>query len=162
MEIIYLIIGETHPEVRKQEGEKYRNELTRIVSDLGLEEHVRFTNRFLTKRELSKYLQATDIYLTPYISPNQISSGTLIYALGAGKAVVSTPYYQAIEVLANDRGLLCKFQDSASIATGINRLLDESFRKEIQKRAYKYSRRFLWKNVARKYVNLIKTVTENN
>jgi len=160
--IIYLIIGETHPEVRKQEGEKYRNELTRIVSDLGLEEHVRFTNRFLTKRELSKYLQATDIYLTPYISPNQISSGTLIYALGAGKAVVSTPYYQAIEVLANDRGLLCKFQDSASIATGINRLLDESFRKEIQKRAYKYSRRFLWKNVARKYVNLIKTVTENN
>jgi glycosyltransferase involved in cell wall biosynthesis len=160
--IIYLIIGETHPEVRKNEGEKYRNELTRLVSELGLEKHVRFTNRFLTKRELIKYLQATDIYLTPYISPNQISSGTLTYALGAGKAVVSTPYYHAQEVLANDRGILCKFEDAPSIAEGINRLLDESFRSEIQKRAYKYSRRFVWKNVARKYLNLIKAVTENN
>jgi glycosyltransferase involved in cell wall biosynthesis len=160
--IIYLIIGETHPEVRKHEGEKYRNELTRLVSELGLEEHVRFTNRFITKRELIKFLQATDIYLTPYISPNQISSGTLIYALGAGKAVVSTPYYHAMEVLSNDRGVLCRFEDSNSVAEGINRLLDENFRREIQKRAYKYSRRFLWKNVARKYLNLINSVTENN
>ncbi len=160
--IIYLIIGETHPEVRKHEGEKYRNELTRLVSELGLEEHVRFTNRFITKRELIKFLQATDIYITPYISPNQISSGTLIYALGAGKAVVSTPYYHAIEVLSNDRGILCKFEDSASIAEGINRLLDENFRNEVQRRAYKYSRRFLWKNVAKKYLNLINTITEKN
>jgi polysaccharide biosynthesis protein PslF len=160
--IIYLIIGETHPEVRKNEGEKYRNELTKLVSDLGLEEHVRFTNRFITKRELIKFLQATDIYLTPYISPNQISSGTLIYALGAGKAVVSTPYYHAQEVLANDRGILCKFEDSPSLAAGITRLLDESFRNEMQKKAYKYSRRFLWKNVAKKYINLIKTITEKN
>jgi glycosyltransferase involved in cell wall biosynthesis len=160
--IIYLIIGETHPEVRKHEGEKYRNDLTRLVSELGLEEHVRFTNRFITKRELIKFLQATDIYLTPYISPNQVSSGTLIYALGAGKAVVSTPYYHAQEVLANNRGILCKFEDSASVAAGITKLLDESFRSEIQKRAYKYSRRFLWKNVAQKYVNLIKAITENN
>jgi glycosyltransferase involved in cell wall biosynthesis len=158
--IIYLIIGETHPEVRKHEGEKYRNELTRLVSELGLEEHVRFTNRFVTKRELIKFLQATDIYLTPYISPNQISSGALIYALGAGKAVISTPYYHAVEVLANDRGILCKFEDSASIAAGINKLSDESLRTEIQRKAYKYSRRFLWKNVAKKYVTIIKTITE--
>jgi len=160
--IIYLIIGETHPEVRKNEGEKYRNELTRLVSELGLEEHVRFTNRFITKRELIKFLQATDIYITPYISPNQISSGTLIYALGAGKAVVSTPYYHAVEVLSNDRGILCKFKDSASVAEGITRLLDENFRNEVQKRAYKYSRRFLWKNVAKKYLNIINAVTENS
>jgi glycosyltransferase involved in cell wall biosynthesis len=160
-QIIYLIIGETHPEVRKHEGEKYRNELTRLVSELGLEKNVRFTNRFITKRELIKYLQATDIYLTPYISPNQISSGTLIYALGAGKAVVSTPYYHAQEVLAEDRGILCKFEDSASIAEGINRLLDEDVRSEMQKKAYKYSRQFLWKNVAKKYVKRIKSVTEN-
>jgi glycosyltransferase involved in cell wall biosynthesis len=160
--IIYLIIGETHPEVRKHEGEKYRNELTRLVSELGLEEHVRFTNRFITKRELIKFLQATDIYITPYISPNQISSGTLIYALGAGKAVVSTPYYHAIEVLSNDRGILCRFEDSASVAEGITRFLDENFRSEVQKRAYKYSRRFLWKNVAKKYLNLINAVTENS
>ncbi len=160
--IIYLIIGETHPEVRKHEGEKYRNELMRLVCELGLEEHVRFTNRFLTKRELIKYLQATDIYLTPYISPNQISSGTLIYALGAGKAVVSTPYYHAQEVLANGRGILCEFKDSTSITEGIKRLLDENFRNQIQKRAYKYSRRFLWKNVAKKYMTLIEEVTRNN
>ena len=160
--IIYLIIGETHPEVRKHEGEKYRNELTRLVSELGLEEHVKFINRFVTKRELIKFLQATDIYVTPYISPNQISSGALIYALGAGKAVVSTPYYHAKEVLANGRGILCKFEDSESISASIGRLLDDEFRLKIQKKAYKYSRRFLWKNVAKKYVNLIKSITENN
>ena len=160
--IIYLIIGETHPEVRKNEGEKYRNQLTKLVSELGLEEHVKFTNRFVTKNELIDFLQATDIYLTPYISPNQISSGTLIYALGAGKAVVSTPYYHAQEVLANNRGILCKFKDSDSIATAINSLLDEEFRNKMQKRAYKYSRRFLWENVAKKYVNIIKAITENN
>ena len=160
--IIYLIIGETHPEVRKNEGEKYRNELMSLVNELGLEEHVRFTNRFISKRELIKLLQATDIYITPYISPNQISSGTLIYALGAGKAVISTPYYHAKEVLANGRGILCKFEDSASIAEGIIRLLDENFRSEMQKRAYQYSRRFLWTNVAQKYIKLVEAVNGNN
>jgi glycosyltransferase involved in cell wall biosynthesis len=84
--VFYLIIGETHPEVRKFEGEAYRKELMKLVDQLGLEEHVGFHNRFLSKRELIRYLQATDIYLTPSISPNQISSGTLIYAVGAGKA----------------------------------------------------------------------------
>jgi len=156
--IVYLIIGETHPEVRKNEGEKYRNYLMKLVYDLGIGKHVRFTNRFLTKRELIKYLQATDIYLTPYISPNQISSGTLTYALGAGKAVVSTPYYHALETLADKRGIICKFKDSASIAWGISKLLDENFRRTMEKRAYKYSRRFLWENVARRYMKLIKTV----
>jgi glycosyltransferase involved in cell wall biosynthesis len=160
--IIYLIIGETHPQVRINEGEEYRNKLTSLVTELGLEEHVRFTNRFITKSELVNFLQATDIYLTPYISPNQISSGTLIYALGAGKAVVSTPYYHAKEVLANNRGILCKFKDPDSISASINSLLDKNFRQEIQRKAYKYSRRFLWKNVAKKYVNLIKSITENN
>jgi glycosyltransferase involved in cell wall biosynthesis len=154
--IIYLIIGETHPEVRKNEGEKYRNELLQLAYKLGIEKHVRFTNRFLTNRELIKYLQATDIYLTPYTSPNQISSGTLTYALGAGKAVISTPYFHAQEALANERGILCKFRDSQSIADGMNRLLDEDFRHAMQKRAYKYSRRFIWKNVAEKYMKLIK------
>jgi polysaccharide biosynthesis protein PslF len=160
--ILYLVIGQTHPEVRKQEGEKYRNRLMKLVSELGLDEHVRFHNRFLSKRELIKYLQATDIYLTPYISPNQISSGTLTYALGAGKAVISTPYFHAQETLANNRGLFCKFKDPVSMAEGIDKLLDESFRKNIQKRAYRYSRRFLWTNVARKYVDLFKTVIKNN
>ena len=159
--ILYLIIGQTHPEIRKNEGEKYRNELMKLVSELGLEEHVRFDNRFLSKHELIRYLQATDIYLTPYVSPNQISSGALTYAMGAGKAAVSTPYFHAQEMLAKDRGVLCNFNDSASLADGIIKLSDESLRKTIQRRVYRYSRRFLWSNVARTYSNLFKSFIKN-
>lgn len=156
--IIYLIIGETHPEVRKRDGEKYRNKLIKLVDELGLEKNVRFHNRFLLKTELIKFLQATDIYITPYISPNQISSGTLTYALGAGKPVISTPYFHAQETLANGRGLFCKFKDPYSISQKINELLDLNLRKQIQKRVYKYSRRFLWSTVAKSYVNLFEQV----
>jgi glycosyltransferase involved in cell wall biosynthesis len=151
-QLLYLIIGETHPEVRKIEGEKYRKKLIELVYDLGLEKNVRFHNRFLSKRELIKYLQATDVYITPHISPNQISSGTLIYALGAGKAVISTLYLLAQEDLAKGRGLFCKFKDSNSITQSLYKLLDASFRNSIETTAYKYSRRFLWPNVAMKYI----------
>jgi glycosyltransferase involved in cell wall biosynthesis len=151
---IYIVIGVTHPEVRKTEGEQYRKRLMRLVDDLGLENHVRFHNRFLSKRELICYLQATDVYVTPYLSPNQISSGTLTYALGAGKAVVSTPYLHAQEVLAEGRGLFCKFRDPRTIAEGINKLLNEELRTRIQLKAYEYSRRFVWSNVAKEYVKL--------
>jgi glycosyltransferase involved in cell wall biosynthesis len=151
---IYLVIGETHPEVRKNEGEKYRKRLMKLVDELGLENHVRFYNRFLSKRELISYLQATDVYVTPYLSPNQISSGTLAYAMGAGRAVVSTPYLHAKEALAEDRGLFCKFHDSRTIADGINKLLNEKLRESIQTKAYDYSRRFVWSNVAKEYVKL--------
>jgi glycosyltransferase involved in cell wall biosynthesis len=156
--IIYLIIGETHPEVRKNEGESYRKKLMRLVEELQLEKHVRFHNRFLAKRELIRYLQATDVYLTPYISPNQISSGTLVYALGAGRAVVSTPYLHAQDVLAEGRGLFCKFKDSNSIAACIDKLLDQNLRKNMQKKAYKYSRRFVWSNVAKEYFKLFNQI----
>jgi polysaccharide biosynthesis protein PslF len=159
--IVYLIIGQTHPEVRKNEGEKYRNELMKLVNELHLKDHVRFDNRFLSKGELIRYLQATDIYLTPYISPNQISSGALTYAIGAGKPAVSTPYFHAQEMLANNRGVLCKFNDPASLANGITKLLDEKLRKTIQRRVYRYSRRFLWSNVARTYSDLFKNLIEN-
>ncbi len=160
-DLVYLIIGQTHPEVRKREGETYRNGLMQLVSELGLEKHVRFNNHFLTKRELIRYLQATDIYLTPYISPNQISSGALTYALGAGKAVVSTPYFHAQETIDENRGILCKFNDPLSLAEGINRLLDDEFRKALQRRVYRYSRRFLWSNVARTYGELFKAIISN-
>jgi glycosyltransferase involved in cell wall biosynthesis len=159
--IVYLIIGQTHPEVRKNEGEKYRNELMKLVSELRLEDNVRFDNGFLSKGELIRYLQATDIYLTPYISPNQISSGALTYALDAGKPAGSTPYFHAQELLAKDRGILCKFNDPASLSDGITNLLDESLRKTIQRRVYRYSRRFLWSNVARTYGNLFNALIEN-
>jgi glycosyltransferase involved in cell wall biosynthesis len=156
--IIYLIIGETHPEVRKNEGESYRKKLMKLVEELQLEKHVRFHNRFLAKRELIKYVQATDVYLTPYISPNQISSGTLVYALGAGRAIVSTPYLHAQDVLAEGRGLFCKFKDSNSIAACIDKLLDGDLRKNMQKKAYKYSRRFVWSNVAKEYFKLFNQI----
>jgi glycosyltransferase involved in cell wall biosynthesis len=159
--IIYLIIGETHPEVRKNEGESYRKKLVKLVEKLQLEKHVRFHNRFLTKRELIKYLQATDVYLTPYISPNQISSGTLVYALGAGRAVISTPYLHAQDVLAEGRGLFCEFNNPNSIATCINKLLDENLRKTMQRKAYKYSRRFVWSNVAKEYFKLFNQIIKS-
>jgi glycosyltransferase involved in cell wall biosynthesis len=158
---IYLVIGETHPEVRKTEGESYRKKLMKLVEKLQLEKHVRFHNRFLTKRELIRYLQATDVYLTPYISLNQISSGTLVYALGAGLAVISTPYLHAQDTLAEGRGLFCKFKDSSSIATCIDKLLDEKLRKKIQRKAYKYSRRFVWSNVAKEYLKLFNRIIKN-
>jgi glycosyltransferase involved in cell wall biosynthesis len=153
--ILYLIIGETHPEVRKNEGESYRMSLIRLVDQLGLRNHVKFHNRFLTKRELIRYLHATDIYLTPYIGPNQISSGTLVYALGAGRAVVSTPYLHAKEVLSHGRGLFCEFKNPASIAEEVKKLLDNyKLRREIEKKAYRYSRSFTWPKVAQKYAEI--------
>jgi glycosyltransferase involved in cell wall biosynthesis len=156
-EILYLIIGETHPEVRKNEGETYRMNLISLIEQLGLKNHVRFHNRFLTKRELIKYLQATDIYITPYIGPNQISSGTLVYALGAGKAIVSTPYLHAKEVLSQGRGSFCEFKNPDSISKEVNKLLeDDKLRRNMEKKAYKHSRSFTWPKVAQKYKDILK------
>jgi glycosyltransferase involved in cell wall biosynthesis len=153
--ILYLIIGETHPEVRKIKGERYRRRLIRLVDELKLGKHVRFHNRFLSKRQLIRYLQATDIYITPYVDRNQISSGTLIYALGTGKAIVSTPYLHAEEALAEGRGLLSKFRNPISIADCVNRLLeDPELRLSLEKKAYAYSRNFTWPKVAERYVKL--------
>ena len=158
-EIVYLIIGETHPEVRKFEGEHYRKKLIKLVDNLDLYEHVKFHNRFLRKRELIKYLQATDIYITPYVEPNQISSGTLVYAMGTGKAIIATPYLHAQEALAEDRGLFCKFRDHRSIAKGISQLLeDEELRRNIQRKVYNYSRDFTWTEVAKKYAELYRRI----
>ena len=155
-DILYLIIGETHPEVRKIEGEAYRVNIMKLVDRLGLENHVRFHNRFLTKRELIKYLHATDIYITPYIGPNQISSGTLVYALGAGRAVVSTPYLHAKEVLSHGRGMFCEFKNPESIADGVNKLLEnDKLRRGMERKAYRYSRSFTWPKVAQKYADIL-------
>ena len=154
-EIVYLVIGETHPEVRKFEGERYRKKLIKLVDDLDLHEHVKFHNRFLLKRELINYLQATDIYVTPFLEPNQISSGTLVYAMGTGKAIIATPYFHAQEALAEGRGLFCKFRDHRSIAEGISQLLDdEELRRSMQRKVYSYSRDFTWAVVAKRYAGL--------
>jgi len=165
--LVYLVIGETHPQVIKQEGESYRNKLIKIIETLGLEEHVQFKNRYLTKREIINFLKATDIYVTPYISPNQISSGTLAYAMGAGKAIISTPYLYAQENLTGNRGVFSDFKNSNSISNCIEKLLDEELRNKIAMKNYEYSKQFTWSTVASEYTKLFekfskpKTVAKN-
>lgn len=152
---VYLVLGETHPGVRNHEGESYRNMLTETIGKLGLEEHVRFNNRFLALNELVRYLCATDVYVTPYVNKDQICSGTLAYALGCGKAIASTPYLYAEEVLGEGRGLLVDFQSPDSIADTVIRILDDRELKEgLEAAAYRYGRRAAWFNVAVDYLDL--------
>lgn len=153
---MYLVLGETHPGVRNYEGESYRGELLELVGDLGLAKHVRFSNRYLTLEELINYLCATDVYVTPYVNRDQIVSGTLAYALGCGKAIVSTPYLYAEEVLSAGRGLLVDFRNPEQITGAVNRLLsDPNLREQMETRAYKYGRRATWFNVAIDYLDLL-------
>ena len=112
-ETVYLVLGATHPHLIAREGEKYRTSLEHLADDLGVGEHVIFYNRFVSDDDLKEFIGATDIYLTPYLNEAQITSGTLAYVFGAGKAVVSTPYWHATELLADDRGILVPFRDSA-------------------------------------------------
>jgi len=131
------------------------------VSDLGLEDYVRFRNRFVEVEELVEYLGAADLYVTPYLNVEQITSGTLAYAVGAGKCVVSTPYWHAQELLADGRGVLVPFRDSRALADAVIRLFDNDVeRHQIRKRAYTYCREMTWKQVARTYLQLARTVIE--
>lgn len=154
-EALYLILGETHPVVRRQEGESYRESLQQLVRDLGLQNNVQLIDKYLDFDELVSYLEATDIYLTPYLNPTQIVSGTLAYAVGCGKAIVSTPYLYAEEVLANHRGFLCNFRDAKSIAHTVTALLDDpALRRSTERRAYRFGRQMTWPHVAAEYGKL--------
>ncbi|TAM87878.1 glycosyltransferase [bacterium] len=154
-ETLYLVIGETHPEVRRQEGESYREMLQERVAALGLEKNVAFVNAYLSLEQLITYLRATDVYLTPYLNPVQIVSGTLAYAMGLGKAIVSTPYLYAEELLAHRRGFLAGFREADSIAAQVNRLFDDpGLRRCVERRAYRFGRQMTWPNVARDYGRL--------
>jgi len=158
---LYLVLGETHPGVRAWEGESYRNFLLETVSRLGLSNNIAFNNRFLSLSELVKYLCATDIYITPYLNKDQIVSGTLAYALGCGKAIVSTPYLYAEEVLADGRGMLVDFRSPDAIADAILYLLDNPDKKqEMEDKAYKFGRRTAWFNVAIDYLDLFYRVAK--
>ncbi len=160
--LIYYVIGVTHPEVKRNEGEAYRNKLIKMVKTLNIRGHVRFLNRFLAKPELIQYLQATDVYITPYLSPNQVSSGTLSYALGAGKAIVSTPYLHAKEALGDGRGVFCDFYSSDSIAENVLEIVENKrLRTSLEQKAYLYSRKFVWPLVAKKYFTLFNELTKN-
>ncbi|TAM72459.1 glycosyltransferase [bacterium] len=154
-ETLYLVIGETHPEVRRHEGESYREMLQERVVSLGLEKNVAFVNAYLSLEQLITYLRATDVYLTPYLNPVQIVSGTLAYAMGLGKAIVSTPYLYAEELLAHRRGFLAGFREADSIAAQVNRLLDDpGLRRCVERRAYRFGRQMTWPNIARDYGRL--------
>jgi len=159
-EAVYLVLGATHPHVRRAVGEEYRQGLIRMVRELGLTESVVFHNRFVTLEELCQYIGAADIYVTPYLSPEQITSGTLAYALGAGKAVVSTPYWYAEEMLADGRGRLVPFQNAEALALEVNALLDnEQERHAMRIRAYEFARDMTWEKVASQYIRVAREST---
>jgi len=151
--VVYIILGATHPHVIQYEGETYRLSLQWMAQEKGVEGHVIFYNRFVSLEELIEFISAADIYITPYLNPAQITSGTLAYTLGAGKAVISTPYWYAEEMLAEGRGVLVPFSDPAALAEQvINLLKNEAKRHAMRKRAYLFGRAMIWPQVARRYM----------
>ncbi|MFW5746855.1 MAG: glycosyltransferase [Nanoarchaeota archaeon] len=158
-EVVYIVLGVTHPDVKRQFGEEYRMKLKRLVRNLKLQDNVVFVNRYTKLKELTEFIGASDIYLTPYGSREQISSGTLAYAVGAGKAVVSTPYFYAEELLADERGVLFDFSDHEQLRNRLLELLDdETKRNRIRKNAYLFGREMVWKQVAQQYYDLFQDV----
>jgi len=150
---VYTVLGATHPHIRERQGEVYRESLERRVQELGVESSVIFHNRFVSRSELVKFLSAADIYVTPYLKPEQSTSGTLAYAVGSGKAVISTPYLYARELLADGRGILVPWRDSQTIARAVVDLLsDDAKRSALCARAAAYGRSMLWPAVARSYL----------
>lgn len=150
--IVYIVLGQTHPALLRAEGEAYRLSLERLAKDLGVQKNVVFFNRFVELEELMRFIGATDIYLTPYLTEAQITSGTLAYAFGAGNAVVSTPYWHAAELLTAERGKLVPFRDAPAIAGAVVELLrDEPLRHTMRKNAYKLGRDMVWSRVAQLY-----------
>jgi len=151
--VVYFIVGATHPQVKQQDGETYRLSLQWLAQEKGVEGQVIFYNQFVTLEELVEFIGATDIYITPYQNPAQIVSGTLAYTLGAGKAVISTPYWYAEEMLADERGALVPFRDPPALAAQVIDLLDnDAKRHAMRKRAYMFGREMIWPRVARRYL----------
>ena len=152
-DVVYIVLGATHPHIIERHGEEYRLMLEARAKRLGVDGHVIFHNRFVSNSELSEFLAAADIYITPYLNPEQITSGTLAYAVGAGKAVISTPYAYAKELLADGRGILVPWKDPSAIATEIVGLLDDGEKRTaMRERAATHGRAMLWPAVAHSYL----------
>ncbi len=152
--VVYIVLGETHPNVIRHEGEAYRLSLQWLAQEKGVESQVMFYNRFVSTEELIEFIGAADIYITPYLNEAQITSGTLAYTLGAGKAVISTPYWYAEEMLAEGRGALVPFRDPPALAGKIIELLDDvQERHAMRKRAYMFGREMTWDKVAQHYMD---------
>ncbi|MFO7956503.1 MAG: glycosyltransferase family 4 protein [Candidatus Brocadiia bacterium] len=151
--LCYIVLGATHPNILREQGESYRLELQRLARDLGLQRNVLFTDRFVSREELCEYLKAADIYVTPYLNKEQITSGTLAYALGAGKPIVSTPYWYAQDLLDDGRGVLVDFKDPEQMSEAFLELLGNPGKvAEMRAKAYEYSRRMTWREVGDKYL----------
>jgi len=151
--VVYLVLGATHPHLVARDGESYRLGLERLAEACGVKDHVIFYNRFVSLEDLKEFIGATDIYLTPYLNEAQITSGTLAYVFGAGKAVVSTPYWHAQELLADGQGILVPFRDPQAIAEGVCTYLDEPVRlQQTREKAYRIGRGMIWPAVAERYL----------
>src|ERR1700691_4970792 len=151
--VVYIVAGATHPHVLRREGDEYRASLQALAKAVGVESQVIFHNRFVAPEEMVEFIGAADIYITPYRHEAQVVSGTLAYALGAGKAIISTPYWHAIELLDDGRGALVPFQNSDAIAQKTIELLDTpAIRHAMRKRAYQFAREMVWKRVAQGYM----------
>src|SRR5437588_7692050 len=151
--VVYIVAGATHPHILRREGDRYRSYLQGLAKEVGVEPNVIFHNRFVNPEEMVAFIGAADIYITPYRHEAQVVSGTLAYALGAGKAIISTPYWHAIELLDARRGALVPFQDPDAIARKAVELLDTpAIRHAMRKRAYLFAREMVWKRVAQGYM----------
>ncbi|OFY78905.1 MAG: glycosyl transferase [Bacteroidetes bacterium RIFOXYA12_FULL_35_11] len=158
-EVLYMVLGKTHPNVLRHSGEEYRNYLQRLIKSLNLDNHVFFMNEFVNQKELFKYLSASDIYITPYLNEAQITSGTLSYAIGVGSAVISTPYWHASELLADGRGRLFNFNDSEELSMIFMDLLDHpEALKNLRKKAYDYGKTITWPKSGGKYIELVEQI----
>jgi glycosyltransferase involved in cell wall biosynthesis len=161
-DLVFIILGATHPHILKSHGDGYRIMLQQLVRKLDIGEHVIFQNRFVELKELCEFLGIADIYVTPYLNEAQITSGTLAYAMGTGKAVISTPYWYANEMLAEDRGRIVPFSNTDALSEQIIDLLDNDVeRHAMRKKAYVFSREAVWKEVTRKYLQVFREVQLN-
>jgi len=158
---LYLIAGQTHPDLLRAQGESYRNSLVAQAHSLGLDDHVAFIDTYMSQRDIVELLLATDVYVTPYLDPNQITSGTLSYALGAGKAVVSTGYLHASEALGDGRGVLVEFRDPGQLAEAVSGILDNPpLKQQLEQAAFAYAHESTWPRSARAFLDVVTNVTQ--